>query len=97
MTVFTRRYFLALALTGFLLLPACSSAPVQEMSDARQAIEAAKQGGSNPDLSEAEALLKEAQLALEAGNYNIAKRKANAARLSALHAQQEVESRSDLR
>jgi hypothetical protein len=97
MTVFTRRHFIALSLVGFSLLSGCSSAPVQEMSDARQAIEAAKQGGTNPDLHEAESLLKQAQLALEAGNYTVAKEKANAARIAALHAQQEVESSSDLR
>ncbi|MGD8558785.1 MAG: DUF4398 domain-containing protein [Gammaproteobacteria bacterium] len=61
------------------------------MSDARQAIQAAKeasvQSPSHPDLRSAEALLGEAEDALEEGDYKKARLKANQARRAALQAQ----------
>jgi hypothetical protein len=73
-------------------LISCASAPVQEMSDARQAIQAAKEGGasanSQTNISKAESLLKEAEAALENGEYKKAKLTATEARNEAIKAQQ---------
>jgi len=72
-------------------LVSCASAPVQEMSDARQAIQAAKE--SNPEgsaqeyLVKAESLLKEAEAALESGEYKKARYTATEARNEAIKAQ----------
>ena len=56
-----------------LLLTACAGAPVQEMSNARQAITAAEAAGASehaPEvLSAARALLSSAERKLEDGNY----------------------------
>ncbi len=75
-----------------LLLTACASAPVQEMSDARQAIQAAKAAGADvgadQNLSKAETFLQHAQQALEEGSYKSARNSAMAAREEALQAQQ---------
>jgi len=74
-----------------MLLIGCVAAPVQEMSDARQAIQAAKEAGASPDsqsnLDKAESLLKEAEAALESGEYGIAKDTATEARNAAIKAQ----------
>ena len=81
---------------GTLLLFACVSAPVQEMSDARQAIQAAKEAGagaqpnSQVNLEKAESLLKEAELALENGEYKKARSTAIEARNEALQAQRDL-------
>ena len=84
----------AFYLCVLLLLFSCASAPVQEMSDARQAIQAAKEAGaqpsSQPNLHEAESLLKEAELALENGDYKKARVKATQARKQALQAQKDL-------
>lgn len=81
----------AFYLCVLLLLISCASAPVQEMSDARQAIQAAREASvhstPHPDLRQAESLLKEAELALENGDYKIARSRANQAREAALQAQ----------
>ncbi|WP_455200371.1 DUF4398 domain-containing protein [Kaarinaea lacus] len=80
------------------LLSGCVSAPVQEMSDARQAIQAAKEAGAQPDsqhnLQKAESLLKDAELALENGEYKKARSTALEARNEAMQAQKEVTSTS---
>lgn len=77
-----------------LLLFSCATAPVQEMSDARQAIQAAREAGAQPEsqanLQNAESLLKEAELALENGDYSKARRKATQAHREALQAQHDV-------
>jgi hypothetical protein len=74
-----------------LLLFSCATAPVQEMSDARQAIQAAKEAGMQspqpPDLLKAETLLNEAEVALQNGDYESARAKAKQARKAALQAQ----------
>ena len=79
---------------GLLLMVSCASAPVQEMSDARQAIQAAKEAGaklaSQPSLQKAEELLKEAEAALQNGEYKKAKRTAKEARNQAMQAQKTV-------
>jgi len=71
-------------LLSLLLIAGCARAPVQEMSDARQAIQAAE-GVANAsqdrqDLAAAEKLLRDAEAALEAHRYDDARRLASAAR-----------------
>jgi len=71
-------------LLSLLLIVGCARAPVQEMSDARQAIQAAE-GVANAsqdrqDLAAAEKLLRDAEAALEAHRYDDARRLASAAR-----------------
>lgn len=76
-----------------LALAACATAPpVQEMSDARQAIRAAEAVGAarrSPDsLLAAQRLLQEAQTQLEAGAYTSARRYALDARDAAIRARE---------
>lgn len=71
-------------LLSLLLVASCAQAPVQEMSDARQAIHAAQGVANAPqdrqDLAAAVKLLREAEAALEAHRYDDAARLASAAR-----------------
>jgi len=80
------RYFLTLVFVFW--LSACGSFPVQEMSDARQAINAARtvdvKGKSNPLFLEAYNLLKNAESALENGEYDKARELAVKAREKAM-------------
>jgi len=66
------------------LIGGCAGVPVQEMSDARQTIQAAEAAGAverAPGLhAEARRLLREAERALEAGHYRRARRLAVRAR-----------------
>lgn len=66
------------------MLSACAGAPVQEMSNARQAIKAARDAGADrvapQKLSEAQALLERAETSLQSRSYREAKRSAVAAR-----------------
>ncbi len=82
-----------LSLPLFLLvssLTACSSAPVQEMSDARQAIIAAKQVGAekhSPTIySDARKYLLAAEIAIRSGHFPQAKRSAIQAKKQAVRA-----------
>jgi len=81
---------LALVLVGFVLpgLSACAVAPVQEMSDARQALKAAEQAGAAEfaadSLDRAQALLRDAEAELSRRRYNEAREDANAAKAEAL-------------
>jgi hypothetical protein len=90
-TSMIRRFTLSLGILAALLLIACASAPVQEMSDARQAIQAAKAAGADvnvdQNLSKAETYLQDAQSAIEVGEYSVARDSARAAREEALQAQ----------
>jgi Tfp pilus assembly protein PilX len=84
-----------LMLSALMLLFSCASAPVQEMSDARQAIQAAREAGAqnstqSSSLEKAEALLKEAELSLENGEYKKARLTAVQARDEALRAQKDL-------
>jgi hypothetical protein len=78
-----------------LLQVGCAGAPVQEMSDARQSIQAAKvvSKGAESDkhLKTAESLLLKAQVALEAGDYGTARKNANEARELAIRVQQQAQ------
>jgi prophage DNA circulation protein len=75
-----------------LALAACATAPVQEMSDARQAIRSAEAVGaaqrSPESLTAAQLLLRKAQTYLEAGAYDNARRYANDARTQAIQARE---------
>jgi hypothetical protein len=75
------------ALSIVLALAACAGAPVQDMSNARQAVTAAQQMGAEhaaPDeMSEARQLLQAAQAALDRGDYSIARQDAIRARNAA--------------
>ena len=85
---FILRFFL---LSAVLLVSACAGAPVQEMSNARQALEAARKAGAetraNSELRTAEELLQRAEQALLEGNYKQARTDAEAARNQAVVAQ----------
>jgi len=84
---YSKSFFLVL----ILLLAACTGMPVQEMSNARQAVEAARKAGADTrattELESAEGLLKDAEKALEDGDYSLAKDNAKAARDQAVTAQ----------
>jgi len=71
-------------------LSACASAPVQEMSDARQAIAVAREAGAAnlaaSDLAEAERYLESAQDKLNRRAYSLARRDAEQAKVKALDA-----------
>jgi len=81
-----------LIIVFMLSINACASAPVQEMSDARQAIQVAKSVGvdehTQSNLVQAKKLLKKAEHALHSGEYKEARVNALAARQEALQAQQ---------
>lgn len=72
------------------LLLGCAAAPVQEMSDARQTIEAARDAGAARlapvALAQAERLLNQATRLLERGSYEQARQRAQSARQMALEA-----------
>lgn len=73
---------------------ACAAAPVQEMSDARQAINSAEEAGaarySPQQLDEARQLLDRAQLKLKIGAYGEARRLALDARDEAIRAREKA-------
>ncbi len=61
-------------------LVGCAGAPAQEMSNARQAIKAARDAGADQvvpqKMTEAQSLLQEAELSLQRGDYRSARRSA---------------------
>ena len=72
------------------LLAACTAPPVQEMSDARQAVRAAQAAGAADrapiELAEAQQLIDEAQLLLSRKEYRRAEKAAVDARAAAIRA-----------
>ncbi len=86
---------------SLLTLTACATAPVQEMSDARQAIHSAEASGamqgSSDTLLAARRLLREAQERLEAGAYGEARRYAVDARDAAIKAREQATRNAALR
>lgn len=84
-----------------LALAACATAPVQEMSDARQAIRSAEAVGaaqrSPESLTAAQRLLRKAQVYLETGAYDDARRYALDARAQAIKAREAASQSSMLR
>jgi prophage DNA circulation protein len=83
-----------LAASILLALAACAAVPVQEMSDARQAIYSAEAAGaaqrSSDTLLTAQRLLRDAQERLEAGAYDEARRYALDARDAAIRAREQA-------
>jgi len=92
---------LTLSAFSLLALTACVTAPVQEMSDARQAIHSAEASGAvqrSPDaLLAAQRLLREAQERLEAGAYGEARLYALDARDAAIRAREQATRNAVLR
>ena len=86
----------ATALAALLVLAACQTAPVQEMSDARQAISVAREAGAAvhaaDDLNAAVEHLESAERFLSERRYEFARRDAEQAKLRALDALQRSES-----
>ena len=79
-------------LLAALLWGGCSVVPVQEMSDARQAIQAAQDAGapqrSPSEFERAQQLLERAQKSLELGEYKRARSDALSAKREALRARE---------
>lgn len=79
------------SLVFVLMVSACASVPVQEMSNARQAVDAARNVGAetraSKELKSAETLLQSAEQALQDGDYKTAREDAEAARDQAVQAQ----------
>lgn len=86
----TRSLHRALLVLVCCTLAACASAPVQEMSNARQAIRAARDAGAERvaprELSEAQAHMERAELSLKNREYREARRQAVSARSKAVEA-----------
>ena len=83
-----------------LLLASCATAPVQEMSDARQSIEDAVAAGAEQHapraLARARELLRQAELQLEEGAYKAARADAERAKEAAIEAREfALEARHD--
>ncbi len=90
------RWVLVLVAAGWAAtLAGCAVAPVQEMSDARQAIEAAAQAGGDvkatQQMREARTALAQAEVALRNVRYKQARQLAQQARVKAIAAQQAAE------
>ncbi len=85
-----RKFSGLLACLLALSMVACATAPVQEMSDARQAIRAAREAGAGKDspqqLAAAEALLSRAESSLSSRQFRTARRYAIDAKLKAVDA-----------
>lgn len=91
-----RNSILVLLLVG---LAACASAPVQEMSDARQAIAVARDAGAaefaRDDLAAAEKFLEQAQDKLNRRAYAQARKDAEQAKAKALEALAKINAAQD--
>jgi hypothetical protein len=83
------RIWLAASLAA-LLISACAGPPVQEMSDARQAIAAAEQAGAESaapaQIHRAQSLLRDAEFKLQKKAYNGARKDARMAKDKAVEA-----------
>ena len=95
---FMRRYTLPLllaALLGGATLAGCAGAPLQEMSDARQAVRAAERAGAEKHapapLAEARQLVEQARLNMQKGEYKAAREDAEKAREKASEARRVAE------
>src|SRR5690242_6481957 len=92
MGIFREKPAIVAMLLASALLCACASAPVQEMSDARQAIRAAQNAGASQkaatQLESAQTLMSAAEKSLQKRLYRAAKRDAVAAREQAVEAMQ---------
>lgn len=92
-TSFVLRLLLLFCVAG--LIAACVGAPVQEMSNARQAVRAAERAGAAEQapelLAEAKQALEEAVGHLRLGEYRIARTEAETARAKAVEARRGAE------
>jgi hypothetical protein len=95
---FTRRYALAFLLAALFsapLLGGCAGMPLQEMSDARQAIRAAERAGAEQHapalLDEARRLVESARQSMHKGEYREARDDAETARAKAMEARRIAE------
>lgn len=91
--------WLVILMLGGMGLAACAGAPVQEMSNARQAIKAARDANGEPtppSLIEAEALLNRAEDSLQKRAYKEARRDAIAARGKAAEALSSARTANDI-
>jgi hypothetical protein len=93
-----RQLFLPLALAWLLIgvpMGGCAGAPVQEMSNARQAVRAAQRAGAEQHapalLAEAQQLVDQAKENLQRGEYRVARDQAEQARAKALEARRLAE------
>ena len=101
MSPLSRFHPLALVVAVLFLLGAvagCAGAPVQEMSNARQAVQAAERAGAAvhapADLDESRRLLKLAETNIRLGNYRAARDAAEQSREKAMIARTVAETRS---
>ena len=80
------------------LMAGCVTAPVQEMSDAHQALQAAEEVGAQREATDTYAtaveLLRRAEEALNRGDYNSARERALEAKRAALAAREEAVNQS---
>jgi hypothetical protein len=93
------RPFLLAALFVAPLLAGCAGMPLQEMSDARQAIRAAERAGAEKHapqlLAEARGLVESARQSMHAGDYREARDDAELARTKAMEARRIAEEGRD--
>lgn len=86
----TTAFLYGLAVVTLLAAGGCETMPVQEMSDARQAIMAAKEAGAEQHAAEellaAQASLQNAEQSLNSRNYGAARREALDAKSKAIDA-----------
>ncbi len=86
---------LTIALIGAVQLSGCAGIPVQEMSNARQAVQAAHKAGADKyapaEMAEADRLLKSAKANLSKGEYRAARDEAELAREKAIEARRLAE------
>lgn len=89
-----KKYGLATVSVILLLVAGCVVAPVQEMSDARQALQAAQQAGAPQrvpqEYSRAKALMQSAEDQLQVGGYQSARALAEQAKAAAQKARDDA-------
>ena len=92
------QFLRAVALAALLVIAGCQTAPVQEMSDARQAIMVAREAGAEQHaatlLKAAVDYLQSAEGFLNDRRYDLARRDAISAKTNALDALRQVEASS---
>lgn len=86
----TTAFMRGIMIAALFLVGACETMPVQEMSDARQAISAAREAGAAEyaaeQLNAAQSALESAEKYLNTRNYGVARREAMAAKSAAIDA-----------
>ena len=86
----TTAFMRGVMIAALFIVAACETMPVQEMSDARQAISAAREAGAAEHAAEqllaAESALQSAEKYLNTRNYGVARQEAVAAKSAAIDA-----------